>query len=96
MADKRTYSRRSDTTRIAEMEAKIAELRKKIDQRARPDQDVVNEVPKIQKRLRDFAQLAMENGRHDIANSTMAFMAGLERMKEDRPAALKHSGAMGA
>jgi len=85
MATKRTYNRREDSERIAEMEAKIRELRKKIESRVRPDQDVVAEVPKIQRRLRGFAQLAMKHGRADIANSTMAFMAGLDRMKDDEP-----------
>ncbi len=85
MAEKRNYRRRSDADRIAEMEAKISELREKSQTRDRADQAVVDELPKVQKRLRDFAQLAMSRGRHDIANSTMAFMAGLERMKDDRP-----------
>lgn len=85
MAAKRNYHRRSDNELIAEMETKIQELRKKIEARARPDQDVLNEVPKLQKKLRSFAQLAMQHGRSDIANSTMAFMAGLDRMKHDEP-----------
>jgi len=85
MAAKRTYHRRSDNELIAEMETKIQELRKKIESRARPDQDVLNELPKLHKRLRAFAQLAMQHGRSDIANSTMAFMAGLDRMKDDEP-----------
>jgi molecular chaperone GrpE (heat shock protein) len=85
MAAKRTYNRRSEQELIAAMEAKIAELRKKIESRTRTDQEVLQEVPKIQRRLRSFAQLAMKNGRSDIANSTMAFMAGLERMKDEDP-----------
>lgn len=92
MAEKRSYRRRNDSDRIAEMEAKIAELRQKIETRDRADQAVVDEVPKIQKRLREFAQLAMSHGRHDIANSTMAFMAGLERMKDDQPEPLRRAG----
>ena len=91
MAEKRNYRRRTDADRIAEMEAKISDLREKIQNRDRADQAVVDDVPKVQKRLRDFAQLAMSHGRHDIANSTMAFMAGLERMKEDRPEPMKRS-----
>jgi len=91
MLSKRTYNRRDDSERIAEMEAKIQELRKKIESRTRPDQDVLAEVPKVQRRLRAFAQLAMKNGRPDIANSTMAFMAGLDRMKDDVPASLRPS-----
>jgi hypothetical protein len=92
MAEKRNYRRRTDADRIAEMEAKIVELREKIDTRDRADQAVVDEVPKIQKRLREFAQLAMSHGRHDVANSTMAFMAGLERMKDDHPEPLRRTG----
>ena len=91
MAERRNYRRRSDADRIAEMEAKIAELREKIQERDRSDQAVVDAVPKLHKRLRDFAQLAMSHGRHDIANSTMAFMAGLERMKDDQPEPAKRS-----
>lgn len=90
--EKRNYNRRSDADRIAEMEAKIVALREKIETRDRVDQAVVDEVPKIQKRLREFAQLAMSHGRHDVANSTMAFMAGLERMKEDHPEPLRRAG----
>lgn len=92
MAEKRNYRRRSDADRIAEMEAKIVALREKIETRDRADQAVVDEVPRIQKRLREFAQLAMSHGRHDVANSTMAFMAGLERMKDDHPEPLRRAG----
>lgn len=92
MAEKRSYRKRNDSDRIAEMEAKIVALRQKIETRDRADQAVIDEVPKIQKRLRDFAQLAMSLGRHDIANSTMAFMAGLERMKDDQPEPLRRAG----
>lgn len=90
MAAKRTYQRRDDSERIAEMEARIRDLRKKIESRKRPDQDVLTEVPKVQRRLRSFAQLAMKHGRADIANSTMAFMAGLDRMKDAEPESLRH------
>ena len=41
---------------------------------------VVREIPKLQKRLRDFAQLSADNGREDIANTVVAFIAGLDRM----------------
>ena len=82
---KRTYNRRSDDELIAEMEAKIADLRKKIEAKTRPDQDLLSEIPRLVRRLRSFAQQAMQCGRSDIANSTMAFMAGIERMKDDPP-----------
>jgi hypothetical protein len=65
---------------ISDLEAKIADLRRRLDDKARPDQPLGKEVAKLQKRLRDFAQLAMQSQREDVANSTLAFMAGLERM----------------
>jgi hypothetical protein len=80
MTDKRTYNRRSDDERIADLQARISELQEKLETKQRPDLVVVREVPKLQKRLREFAQLANQNGRPDIANSTIAFLAGLERM----------------
>ena len=80
MPDKRQYNRRSDDERIAELQSKIEELKRKVDTKQRPDLVVVREIPKLQKRLRDFAQLAANNGREDIANSVVAFIAGLDRM----------------
>ena len=80
MTDKRPYNRRSDDQRIAELQSKIEELKRKVDNRHRPDQVVVREIPKLQKRLRDFAQLSADNGREDIANTVVAFIAGLDRM----------------
>ena len=35
----------------------------------------------------------MSHGRHDLANSTMAFMAGLERMKDDQPEPVNRADA---
>lgn len=85
MSSQRSYNRRSDEQRIAELEAKIALLHKKLESKQRPDLVVVREAPKLQRRLRDFAQLASQHGRVDIANSTVAFIAGLERMVETPP-----------
>jgi molecular chaperone GrpE (heat shock protein) len=80
MTDKRQYNRRSDDERIAELQSKIEELKRKVDTKQRPDLVVVREIPKLQKRLRDFAQLSADNGREDIANTVVAFIAGLDRM----------------
>lgn len=80
VASGRSYNRRSDDQRIAELQTKIEDLRKKLEHRQRPDQAVVREIPKIQKKLRRFAQVSADNGRDDIANSTVAFIAGLDRM----------------
>lgn len=85
MAAKGTYNRRSDEQRIADLEAKIANLQKKMESRQRPDIAVLKQAPKLQRRLRDFAQLAAEHERSDIANSAVAFLAGLERMLDTPP-----------
>jgi len=85
MTVKRSYNRRSDTERIAALQAKISHLQQKLEGRQRTDLAVVREVPKLQKKLREFAQLANDNARADIANSTIAFIAGLERMLESPP-----------
>lgn len=80
MTVKRPYNRRSDDERIAELQSKIELLKRKVDIKQRPDLAVVREIPKIQRRLRDFAQLSADNGREDIANTVVAFIAGLDRM----------------
>ena len=77
---KRSYHRRNEQELIADLEAKMVELRRRVESKSRPDQVLLKELPKLQKRLRDFAQLALANAREDIANSTLAFMAGLDRM----------------
>jgi hypothetical protein len=46
--------------------------------------------------LRKFADLAMANGRSDIATSTWAFMAGLERnLGQDEPARRRRADSVG-
>jgi molecular chaperone GrpE (heat shock protein) len=86
MTDKRSYNRRSDDERIAELQAKIQALQGKLEAKQREDLPVLREIPKVQRRLRKFAQLAVNHGRHDLANSTLAFLAGLERnLNDDEP-----------
>ena len=60
-------------------------MQNKVESKQRPDQTVVREAPRLAKKLREFAQLAQENGRSDIANSTIAFLAGLDRMVHSSP-----------
>lgn len=87
MTEKRTYNRRTDEDRIAELQSKIQSLQGKLESKQRQDLPVLREIPKVQRRLRKFAQTAMNHGRHDLANSTLAFLAGLERnLNEDEPA----------
>lgn len=80
MTPKRTLQRRSDEERIAELQSKINDLQRKLVEQQREDTPVLREAQKLAKRLREFAQLAMQNGREDAANSTLAFLAGLDRM----------------
>ena len=78
-AARRKYQRRSDEQRIADLENRIAELKAKAAEREKKTDPVIREIPKVQRRLRKFAQLAMERSRPDIANTTTAFAAALER-----------------
>jgi predicted site-specific integrase-resolvase len=77
---RRRYARRSDDERIADLERRIADLKSKQSALQKKDDPVLREIPKIQRRLRKFAQLAMDHNRPDISNSIMAFNAGMERI----------------
>jgi hypothetical protein len=83
MTAKREYRRRSDEERIAELEARIEAVKQRMLHKDRPDEAVLNQIPKLQRNLRKFAQLAMSHGRSDLANSTLAFLAGLDRMRDN-------------
>ena len=87
MTSKRQYNRRTDDERIAELQSKIDSLQKKLEHKQRPDVPVIKEIPKVQRRLKKFAQFAVNYGRDDLANSTLAFVAGLERMMNEPPPA---------
>lgn len=76
---RRVYTRRTDEERIADLQSRIEELKARQARQQRKDDPILREIPKVQRRLRKFAQLAMDNNRPDIANSTTAFTAGLER-----------------
>lgn len=77
---KRQYRRRSENERILELEERIQALRAKVEAKKRKDSPVLVELPKVGRKLQKFAQLAVDHGRHDIANSTMAFAASLDRI----------------
>jgi len=77
---RRSYNRRSDEDRIKELEERIRSLQAKALMREKKADPVIKEIPKVQRRLMKFAQLASDNGRLDIANSVTAFNAGLERI----------------
>lgn len=84
---KRKYHRRSDEERIADLEKRIAELKAKQALRSKKEDPVLREIPKLQKHLRRFAQLAMDHQRPDISNSTWAFSTALERIHTSELAA---------
>ena len=79
-SSRRKYRRRSDNERIGELQSRIEELQAKITARKRKDSPVLKEIPKIQRRLQKFAQMALDHGRADLANTTTAFVAGLDRI----------------
>lgn len=85
MTPKRTLVRRSDEERIADLEAKISDLQRKLVEQQRKDTPVLREAEKLAKKLRDFAVLARQHGRDDAASSTIAFLAGLDRMLQSEP-----------
>lgn len=78
-AAKRTYTRRSEDERIAELNAKIEKIKQRLEQKQQKDSPVMREMAKVQRVLRKFAQTALDHGRADLANSTQAFAAGLDR-----------------
>jgi hypothetical protein len=76
---RRSYNRRSAEERVADLERKIAELKAKQVAREKKDDPVLRESQKLLQRLKNFVQLALDNSRHDIANSTLGFKSMLER-----------------
>jgi molecular chaperone GrpE (heat shock protein) len=85
MNGKRAYNRRSDDQRIADLEAQIELIRTRTEEKQRPDAAVLKEVPRVSQRLRKFADKCHQFGRADLANSVVAFVAGLERAAESDP-----------
>lgn len=77
--EKRTYTRRTDEDRIQELNDKIERLKSRLESKQRKDSPVLREMTKVQRVLRKFAQTALDHGREDLANSTQAFAAGLDR-----------------
>lgn len=83
MTANRMPNRRTDEEHIAKLQAKIDQLQKQVESQSRPDLPVLKEIPKVQSRMRKFAQLAINYGRADLANSTLAFVAGLDRTLDE-------------
>jgi hypothetical protein len=92
MEEKRSYRRRSDEERIADLERKLLTMKDRLEQRQRRDSPVLREAHRLQRKLRKFAQLAEDNGRTDLANTTVAFVAGLEAMMTPQQAHPRRRG----
>ena len=81
---KRSYNRRTEDERIADLEAKIQRIKSRMQMKKRKDSPVLREVSRVQKILRKFAQTALDHGRSDLALSTQAFVAGLDRIAREQ------------
>lgn len=90
---KRQYTRRTEQERIHELEAKIRQIRERLEHKKRKDSAVLKELPKVKRALNKFAQLAAEHERPDISNSCVAFLAGLDRAARELPAAARQTQA---
>lgn len=77
---KRGYTRRSEDERIADLQSKIQKIKERLLTKQRKDSPVLREVSRVQRILRKFAQIAQDHGRADLAMSTQAFVAGLDRL----------------
>ena len=82
---KRSYNRRSDEQLIADLQEKIKTVEARMQTKQRKDAVVLKDLPKVNRCLRRFAQLALNNDRADLSNMTLAFLAGLERAAQDIP-----------
>ena len=86
---KRSYNRRSEAERIADLEAEIARQEAKIQDRERKQREarelspVAKAIPKVRKHLENLAAVATENDRQDVANSVHLFLMGLQRVYEE-------------
>ena len=79
---------RSAEERIADLERQIEQHREKLRRRKAKTSlpAVIKDIPRVQKRLQKFAQLAVDDGHQDIANSVSLFLAGLDRIYQEAAA----------
>jgi hypothetical protein len=76
---KRTYTRRTEEEKIAELSAKIDVLKRRMELKQRKDGPVFRELKRVKKILTRFCQTANDCEREDLSTMTEAFLAGLER-----------------
>lgn len=84
---KRSYRRRSDDERIADLQRKLEQAQQRLkarEERKEAAKHVPNpatlKIPVIIKKLREFAAFAHIHGRLDYYNSTIAFVAMMDRL----------------
>lgn len=70
---------------IADLQAKISSIKGRIETKQRQDSPVIKKWKRVQKTLTNFAQLAMDHDRADVANSVTAFVAGTSRLVDEPP-----------
>ena len=87
---KRSYRRRTDDELIADYEARIRELERKMEAKVRPDAPVLKDLPKLRRHLGRFSQHCMDHGRADLSNSILAFLTTFELQAKEQPA--EHRG----
>jgi len=80
---KRSYNRRTDEEIISDYQKQIKALEVRIMEKSRQDTPVLKELPKMKRKLAQFAQTCVDYGRGDLSNSTLAFMATLERQAQE-------------
>jgi hypothetical protein len=89
---KKRRERRTYEDRIAELEAQIQRQKEKLTvkkERIAKKREVptsIKSIPKIAKKLQEFATLALNDKRMDVFNSVSMFLAGLQRMYEQEMA----------
>jgi hypothetical protein len=76
---KRTYTRRTEDERIAQLQAQILKMKERLENKKQKDSPILREWTKAQRAVRKFIQAAAESGRNDLSLSAEAFLAGLER-----------------
>lgn len=89
---KRTYTRRSEEEKIAELAAQIEALKRKVELKSRKDGPVFKELHKVRRALHRFTQTAADCERTDLATMTEAFLAGLERAAGSMPEIVTRRG----
>ena len=90
---KRSYKRRTDEERIADLQRQIElekerlAARKDAERKKREVNPAVKKIPQLAKHLQKFSQLAVDNGRLDLSNMVTMFLVGLHRIYDEESAA---------